>query len=95
MTKHTAGRWSIDGRQVVSDGAAIAEVFDGGFSDIEDIEVLAANLKLISAAPELLEALMASHHIKHALPNGEECLCSQCEFIKLRDAAIAKATGEA
>lgn len=52
------------------------------------------NAHLIAAAPELFEALKASPHELHPKIDGEECLCGQCEFVKLRDSALAKAMGE-
>jgi hypothetical protein len=44
---------------------------------------------------ELLAALMAGPSTLHTPPRGDgQCRCSQCSFVKLRAAAIAKATGE-
>ena len=53
-----------------------------------------ANAHLIAAAPKLFDALKASPHELHPKINGEECLCGQCEFVKLRDSALANALGE-
>lgn len=53
------------------------------------------HMHLISAAPDLLKALYAGPSIEHALPFGNKCECSQCQFVRLRRAAIAKATGSA
>ena len=52
-----------------------------------------ANARLIAAAPDLLEALEMGPSILHELPDGKECSCSQCHFVRAKRAAIAKATG--
>ena len=48
---------------------------------------------LLAINAELLEALQASSHMAHTFPDGLPCICSQCKFVWLRDAAIAKAGG--
>lgn len=53
-----------------------------------------ARARLLVAAPLLLEALQAGPNTVHTYPSGEECKCSQCEFVRLRNAAILAATGE-
>lgn len=40
---------------------------------------------------ELVEALNASCHTLHTLPKNEVCKCGQCEFVRLRDTALANA----
>jgi len=42
---------------------------------------------------ELLEALEAGPSILHWLPSGD-CNCSQCNFVRMKRAAISKATGQ-
>jgi len=37
----------------------------------------------------LMDALYAGPSVEHALPFGAICQCSQCEFVRLRCAAIA------
>lgn len=44
---------------------------------------------------ELVEALKGGPSIEHVLPFNNVCTCSQCEFVRLRRAAIAKAEGGA
>lgn len=58
-------------------------------------KIARANARLIAAAPDLLEALEAGPSIEHALPGGNICNCSHCQFVRLKRAAIAKATGSA
>lgn len=46
--------------------------------------------RLIAAAPDMLEALEASPHRLHDSIDGEDdCRCSQCKFVRLRDAALS------
>ena len=93
--KHTPGPWSVaigDGCFVVETGHAYVRFVVHGLSYTGD----QANARLIAAAPELLRALIAGPSQLHTPPAGEgPCRCSQCSFVMLRDAAIAKATGSA
>lgn len=50
---------------------------------------------IVKAAPYLLEALEMSPHMLHTFQDGSDCHCSQCEFVRLRNAAIKRAKGEA
>lgn len=91
--KHTPGQWMVAGRDqngsidIIADGLFIAEAI-GGLADGEQ----EANARLIAAAPDLLEALVALFNdYKDAgfwnlenVPEGKQAL-----------AAIAKARGEA
>jgi len=43
---------------------------------------------------QLLEALQAGPSTEHTFPSGIACKCSQCEFVRLRRAAIAAASAE-
>ena len=38
---------------------------------------------------QAVKALEAFHGTRHAAINSEQCLCSQCAFITLRDEALA------
>lgn len=40
---------------------------------------------------KLVEALRMSTHGLHRLPAGERCKCSQCDFVRARDAALTAA----
>lgn len=87
-SKHTSGPWIKNGNRIENeDGALIAGVFDGTFSYDEDREKLRANGNLITAAPDLLEALrdVMTHVENGFIPDGES-------MYHARD-AIAKATG--
>lgn len=86
--KHTSGPWRVvNGIQIRSERDQIAKVWmmRGGEGK--------ANAELLAAAPEMYKALKASTHTLHPQMNGEECLCSQCEFVKLRDLVVAKVEG--
>jgi len=39
---------------------------------------------------EMLAALKASNHRLHKSFGEHECICSQCAFVRLRDAVLAK-----
>lgn len=59
-TKHTPGKWSIDGIDIVSEnGNSICQVYDADDTHISEMnmDVVKANAKLIAAAPELLKSL--------------------------------------
>jgi hypothetical protein len=100
--EHTRGPW-----KVISEAAArevevfeVAEVSrfrvicDGPGDGFDRSGDAFADARLIAAAPELLRALIAGPSQLHTPPAGEgPCRCSQCAFVMLRDAAIAKATG--
>jgi hypothetical protein len=56
-----------------------------------------ANARLIAAAPDLLESLMASpiqEHEPNPNDDGCPCICCGCGFVRKARAAIAKATGK-
>lgn len=80
MSGHTPGPWHLWGRaepsQVIGcNGGFVAQTVGGNDE---------ANARLISAAPELLEACLLARHI-----------CEDGNALQqLIDAAIAKATGE-
>lgn len=90
-TQHTPGPWTTDGAARTNDLDVISPagritLIDCEFSD-ESEDVLTANARLISAAPELLAALEG---LLNALPSA-----TTHPAIKAARAAIAKATGEA
>ena len=80
---------------------------DGASEDHEDVLTFLANTGLPTGTVKrmhraiccaerdhsgMLEALQAGPSTFHTLPRGEVCQCSQCQFIRLRNAAIEKAT---
>ena len=96
-TQHTPGPWTTDGKaetdtlDIVSPLGRIT-LIDCEFSD-ESEDVLTANARLISAAPDLLDVVkelydLLSHYCDDD-PSSEEW-----ETLKAARAAIAKATGE-
>lgn len=90
-TQHTPGPWTTDGAACTGDLDVISPagritLIDCEFSD-ESEDVLTANARLISAAPELLAAIEG---LLNALPSA-----TTHPAIKAARAAIAKATGEA
>ena len=105
MSGHTKGPWEVartDAGIIVRTESAKKTRFGasryaaiGGFdrSDPEQLAEALANARLIAAAPDLLEALEMGPSILHELPDGKECSCSQCHFVRAKRAAIAKATG--
>ena len=96
--QHTPGPWDWERKR---SGAVAA--LTGGWKDVFRVEEYAgsawieisdADARLIAAVPELLAALQAGPSIEHTPQTAEgPCLCSQCEFVRLRRLAIAKATG--
>ncbi len=72
MSAHTPGPWTLEGRMVLGrafDGSekAIVECVRGGSPDEAD-----ANATLITAAPELLEAVRAGGRYSDALQRYQE-----------------------
>lgn len=64
--KGTPGPWiKGDGAVYAKGGSDIAAVFDGISDDVldMDMEIVKANVKLITAAPELLDALIEMQRI--------------------------------
>lgn len=98
--KHTPGPWFLDTSLHIY-GTSVPRPLDGwpGGATVEHPHVCTAktigDARLIAAAPELLEALEAGPSTLHELPGGKECACSQCDFVRLKRAAVAKATGSA
>ena len=97
--KHTPGPWKVYDPEMPYtkatygiDGPQGQAVVYFGITHNDGINLL-ADASLIAAAPELLAALQAGPSTEHALPFGNVCSCSQCEFVRLRRAAIAKAIG--
>lgn len=94
--KGTPGPWVVNGCRVEGDdGALIAGVFDGAYSQVTDRETEDANARLIAAAPELLGALQYLMAI--ADRSGRERYIQfqlTPEFLEPARTAIAKALGE-
>ena len=94
MNKHTPGPWEPDIRLAQamvtdSNGNAIADIARHEFSATEQSysdECIAANARLISAAPDMFDALQA---IVDAFGDQDSILIDQAK------AALAKAKGEA
>ena len=81
MSNHTKGPWIADGAQIFTSDTNVAQA--NGYRI--DRETVAANARLIAAAPELLEALKAM---------VEETCVNTVDDIHLQArAVIAKATG--
>jgi len=64
---------------------------DGRIAHVAD-DVVEHNVPLITAAPEVLHALIVLRE-RHQIDEPHHA--DSCEFCKLADAAIAKATGSA
>lgn len=103
-TKHTPGPWFLS---LKHDNKKIIEIDNGSLEDdriwmvlfhAKDAEVQLANARLISAAPELLEALIDLNRAIDKYWNGTAAERQQletliCERYKLSKMAIAKALG--
>lgn len=88
--KHTPGPWRIAGKMIDSDSHAVVarvfnEVRDPILSNVP-LATMAANARLIAAAPELLEALEIYLMAGHKEARREASVIAK--------AAIAKATGK-
>ena len=86
MTKHTPGPWVIDW-DTFPDGYVWVETTTGRAVALVD-EAIRADLNLIAAVPDLLEAL---HQISIASQNS---MSTKEECGRIARAAIKKATGE-
>lgn len=107
MTKseHTKGPWEIedliDTIYVSSDYMPNEIVLDNvSDNDDRNAEEIRANARLITAAPELLEALKAAINIlendpqvKHAQKYELESECEKCRFLSEAWSIIEKAEG--
>lgn len=87
MSKFTPGPWLLDkyGSLISSSNQTVA--FFGVRLNGRDEAI--ANTQLISAAPDMLEALQYQKRMQ----NGDSS-CELQEFLHIRDAAIAKALGD-
>jgi hypothetical protein len=102
MAEHTPGPWRVRDKQVdrdlgfdVSDWAEVMASSDGShvasaYCRAEDVNQ--ANARLISAAPELLAALELIRPMALGYAVANE-VGSNVEYIRVADAAIAKARG--
>ena len=84
MSKHTPGPWIADGAQIFTSDTNVAQA--NGYRI--DRETVAANARLIAAAPELLEAL------QKIAGNTYDEWTNGADAARIARAAIAKATGE-
>ena len=100
--KWTKGEWRLSGPDDFGDYAvqgpddelAIAAVVNGAMRSLGGHdEEHKANAHLITAAPDLYEALMAAESLAHRKP-GPGALDEIREVQRLRRAALAKARGE-
>ena len=87
MSAHTPGPWSVGShRSINSTSGTICETWSHMGTDEAD-----ANERLISAAPELLEALQSAHMALIGYTHQNEITHNALEKAR---AAICKATGE-
>jgi hypothetical protein len=97
--KHTPGPWKVMGGMVVIEGEAgrLTDVADccTGAASVKDPFTIAANARLIAAAPELLEACENARNVLAALVTGDlkTIKPDSAALAELR-AAIAKAKGD-
>jgi hypothetical protein len=113
MAQHTPGPWKLslpDETAVASfDGAEIAAV-QGDYDDDDVWPVMAANARLIAAAPEMIECLdegrraIGDHNAQADCyatgpltgdPFRDLVQCPACSFISMYDAVKAKIAGAA
>lgn len=96
-TKHTPGPWHVDRAHVVGPDSVVIVRQAAAYDDAQN------DLRLIAAAPELLEALQSLlQHVEHADSCGDHdaynhasvptCGCGLDSALELAQAAIAKAT---
>jgi len=101
MSKHTPGPWRVF-EHSWCDTSIVADGFDHGICSLDinhateetqeaDEALMAANARLISAAPELLEALIKCRDEMGQLPHS---LGYEFTHLRALNELIAKATGE-
>ena len=90
MTKHTPGPWLPLGAAVIAEaeGIHVPAICHVNYGPANE-----ANVRLISAAPDLLEALEAMTNEYHAVREGQGWHYELESITKAR-AALAKAEGE-
>jgi hypothetical protein len=99
MSAHTPGPWKLcyDGQIDGADGAMVVALPFESYREFADLqEVERANYRAMTAAPELLAALLeVLKHAKWHAAMADEVTDEAKAAIKMSDAAIAKATGAA
>lgn len=95
--KGTKGEWERDGSAVVVNGVQIADIYcsrECSVSEMNDMDIseMVANTKLISAAPELLDAAIRSWMLLSDIP--EEFMDNSIEkTVNKLESSISKALG--
>lgn len=101
---HTPGPWKVL-EHSWSDTSIVAKGFDHGICSLDinhateesveaDEALMAANARLIAAAPDLLEALQSIAECCEEDQTARDYASRQTEIRGIARAAIAKATGE-
>jgi hypothetical protein len=98
MTKHTPAPWKIERSgmylTIQTNSWTMAEVFRSDYDSATVIQTQEANAKLIAAAPDLLEALIAMvAMVERELSLGKNVILDGGSVAYKARAAITKATG--
>ena len=101
MSTHTPGKWEFDGEYVWANsiGGYIAnpqteDMLSGEFVSLRDARrMIAANGRLIAAAPDLLLALQMLHDETADYIRLNNLVGMDTQSMKMARAAIARATG--
>lgn len=96
-SKHTPGPWSLneEGRTVGADGRPVGEMSALTPFTMQESERLRADRILMTAAPELLEAVRSTIFALAWHVEGQgRGVAMDAEILRRARAAIAKATGE-
>ena len=101
MSEHTPGPWAAFGKSVMTAATlgGICNCLGGSFDKYKQDQIAKANARLISAAPEMLEALEDAVAcglipITSAREGGAARFSEQVRAADMVRAAIAKAKGE-
>lgn len=94
MSTHTPAPWTVDNRAIYGTRGLIKPFIASVEDDHNDSET-GANARLIAAAPDLLEALIALHACHRGFSGSENWTALDDEAREFAEAAIAKATGDA